>query len=550
MAQLADQADFAEQLHIVAFAVDTGLIALTQTRLQNGADAASLAASIELSVEINQGGKSVSVANARQMAVDVAAANGVYINPDTDVVFGNRRFDAATNTWLFNWNAEPYNAIQLTARRDNPDVAEQDGELQLSFGWAVGKQSVPLTTTATAIVQARDIVLVLDFSASMNDDSSIKSFDTMGQSNVEDSLDAMWDALVAADPKWPGTSESKFPANGFGDLDSYYGMYISSNSNSTIFQILDFDEATNGVPDYPYPQAGRYTSGTNKGLPMNKPNYGTSQNLWKDYIRYVKNLDGPYRKRYGYRTLMDYMQERRFKSIFSEDLWRTPHYPFHAVKQGASKFLDYLTELDFGDEVGLVSYGGYSKIELELHDGDANVSITDDPITDTFSYIDTMQRHKQAGHYHGSTGMGFGIKDARELLNDHARYGAHRTMILMTDGMNNRSPSGWSLPSGWDWGEWTDLDGDGSGDYSTENRHKAHAFWEAINSVNADITIHTISVGQGADRALMETIAFAGGGVWVDVPGGSTVAEMEEQLNEAFRKIAAAIPPTKLVYVE
>ena len=73
-------------------------------------------------------------------------------------------------------------------------------------------------------------------------------------------------------------------------------------------------------------------------------------------------LDGAYRKRYGYRTLMDYLQEQRYHSNQSEDLWRTPHYPFHAVKEGASLFLTFLTNLDFGDEVGLVSYGGYSQI--------------------------------------------------------------------------------------------------------------------------------------------------------------------------------------------
>ena len=315
----------------VALAVDTGLISLTKTNMQNACDAASLAASLEMSVEIAEAGQgdgggtinrnATAVANARKMAVDVAAANGVYLNPDTDVVFGSRMFDAATNTWPINWGAEPYNVVQVTARRDHPDTAKEDGELTLSFGWALGKQSVPLTTSAAAVVQARDLVLVLDFSSSMSADSEMKSFSLLGQSNVEDSLDAMWDALVAADPQWPGNSNSnddddvstsKFPASGFGEMNSYSGKYLSSNNTSKIFSNLDLDEKTDGLPTYPYPQAGR----NGNGLPKNRPNFSQSKNLWYDYIRYVKDLDGPYEKRYGYRTLMEYFQVKA-EGIFS-----------------------------------------------------------------------------------------------------------------------------------------------------------------------------------------------------------------------------------------
>jgi hypothetical protein len=59
-----------------------------------------------------------------------------------------------------------------------------------------------------------------------------------------------------------------------------------------------------------------------------------------------------------------------------------------------------------------------------------------------------------------------------------------------------------------------------------------------------------MSVGADADRPLMEAIAKAGGGIWVDVPGGTTIAEMEGQLLAAFSKIAGNVPPPKLVYDE
>lgn len=46
----------------------------------------------------------------------------------------------------------------------------------------------------------------------------------------------------------------------------------------------------------------------------------------------------------------------------------------------------------------------------------------------------------------------------------------------------------------------------------------------------------------------MEAIAFAGGGIYIDVPGGAAVAELEEQLLEAFSQIASKVPPAKLVF--
>jgi hypothetical protein len=118
----------------------------------------------------------------------------------------------------------------------------------------------------------------------------------------------------------------------------------------------------------------------------------------------------------------------------------------------------------------------------------------------------------------------------------------------MTDGQTNELPAGWSLPSGFNWADWTDFDGDGAANYSTTNNYKRYAFWEATEAVKRGITIHTIAVGAEADRNLMEAIAFAGGGVFIDVPAHSSVEEVEEQLSAAFSQIAAKVPPAQLLY--
>ena len=548
----------------VALSVDTGRIVLTETHMQNAVDAASLAAAQEITAAVyaaGQGGGSVNIdANsiaveaAREMAAQVAAANGVYVNPDSDVRFGKRVFDADNGTWPIAWDESPYNVVQVVARRTDMDSTLPDGQLPLAFGWAVGHSQVPLQTSATAFVEARDLVVVLDFSASMNDDSSIRSFGALGQSQVEATLDGMWDALQAADPWWPGTSDSKFPATGFGEIDSYYGTYISSNDTNSIFYQLGLSEEDgSGNLRYPYPQSGRYSSGAPK------PKLSKSSNIsrWKSYINYVKGLRGTYKKRYGYRTLMDYLQEQRYSSSYSEDLWRTPHYPFHAIKEGATLFLDFLTELDFGDEVGLVSYGKWAVQEMTHYDGEVNIDISDNPITSDYGVIDQIQRRHQAGDYNAYTGMGDGILKARELLvgvasdpddDGYSRYGARPTMLIMTDGQTNQGPSGWSLPGDFDWAEWTDYDGDGNADYSTSDWKKQYAFWEATQAVQRGITLHTLAVGANADRDLMEAIAYAGGGIFISVPGGTTIAEMESQLVEAFRNIASKVPPAKLVF--
>jgi Flp pilus assembly protein TadG len=538
----------------VAFAVDTGVIHMTQTKMQNAVDAASLAASEEITNYIyaagqgessaTVGGSSTAVANARTMAAEIGEANGVFIDPENDVQFGKRVFDAASNTWPIQWGSEPYNVVKVTARRTNEDTSAPDGQLPLTFGWALNKSSASLETSSTAFVESRDIVVVLDFSSSMNDDSCMRSFGNLGQSSVEANMDGIWNSLVEAAPKWPGTTETKFPSTGFGQVNSYYGTYVSSTTTSTIFNTLGLGEQVDGKPKYPFPQSGKDGSGNFKP----RPNTATSETLWKGYIDYVKNLSGPYNKRYGYRTLLDYLMESREQNHTAEDLWRTQHYPFHAIKEGCTLFLEFLGELQYGDEVGLVSYADNARVESVLSEDGYSINLSSDPISIDYNSVNVIQRHKQAGHYESNTGIGYGVKEARLLLENHSRYRSRRTMLLMTDGLANKYPSGWSLPASWSWAALTDYNDDGVADYTTTDKSKQFAFWEAKKAIDAGITIHTLSVGAGADRDFMKAVAFAAGGSWIDVPGGSTVAEMQSQLLDAFSQIAAKVPAAKLTY--
>ncbi len=542
----------------VALSVDAGRMVLTETRMQNAVDAASLAAAQEITAAVYAAGQgqgsanidanSIAVTQAKAMAAQVAAANGVYVNPAVDVKFGKRGYNASNNTWPITWGATPFNVVQVVARRTGSNVSASDGQLPLAFGWAVGRSKVPIQTSATAFVEARDLVVVVDVSASMNDDSSLGS--SLSTSEVNGLLDGMWTALRNDNPKWPGTSTAKFPSTGFGSVNSAAGTYVSSSDTATIRSSLGLNTNVSGNRKYPFPQAGRNSDGT----PKNKPSNSASDALWDGYINYVKNLSGTYNKKYGYRTLMSYLQDQRYDPSQSEDLWRAPHYPFHANSKGFSQFCTFLDELDFGDELGWVAYGQWAEAQTHHSDGEVSIDVSSDPITSDYQKIDNMQKRHQAGEYEGWTAMGDGILKAKELLvgaggSDHGyvRYGARPTMLVMTDGQTNQKPSGWTAPSDFKWSDYTDYDGNGSSDYSTTDANKKYAFVQAVEAIKRGITIHTLAVGSEADRDLMKAIAFAGSGIFIDVPGGGT-AQMESQLQEAFGEIASKVPPAKLVY--
>jgi len=198
--------------------------------------------------------------------------------------------------------------------------------------------------------------------------------------------------------------------------------------------------------------------------------------------------------------------------------------------------------------VGVVVYYASSKELTQYDDGEVSIDISADPITGDYATLDTLHRRHQTAHWGGGTGMGYGIKTSRELLDAYRRYGTRPTILIMTDGQTNRKPSDWSLPSDFDWDDWTDYDGDGSADYTTSNTAKQYAFWEATEAINRGATLHTMSVGAGADPDIMRAIAFAGSGIFIDVPGGSTIADLESQVLDAFNQIASKVPPARLVY--
>ncbi len=599
----------------MSLSVDTGRIVLTETEMQNAVDAAALAASQEIASvvynagqgegSLDTGANSAAAASARLMAAQVAAANGVYIDPATDVAFGKRSYDPTTNTWPIEWGGSPVNVVKVVARKTNCDASAPDAKLPLAFGWAIGRESVPLQSSAIAFVEARDMVLVLDFSGSMNDDSDLNAIEDFGREAVEDNLRDIYDALeltglddlpfapeylrlvgqsgsgctpqcaVTFKYKKVFVESTKDLSNvvllfddgstqKFEGLSGYSGTFVGTSGNSgkkiTKVWVKSGCNASGEGPGFGEPFADT-NQAVIEAFGLDQTPYPYPSGSWNSFINHCRGdyavKSAGYRQMYGGLNFANYLLRSKPRHDQTPDLWKTPHYPFHAVKEGATLFLSFLEDLDYGDEVGLVSYGTWAEWEDGYVDDEVSYDISSNPISPNYSVINAIQRRHQAAHYANRTAMGDGILKGREMLvgsanapddHGHIRFGARPTMIVMTDGRANERKSGWSLPANFDWAKWADYDGDGVADYSTSDANKQYAFWEATQAINRGITVHTMAVGQGADRDLMRAIAFAGEGIFISVPGGSEIADMESQMLEAFSKIAAKLPPPKLVF--
>jgi len=379
----------------LAFSVDVGYITLVKGQLHNAADASALAAAMEMTAA-NPGDV---LTNVEQAALEVAAANpagdyeGVQLNPaDGEVEVGRRTWNQSTGEFDYLWGAAatPYNVVKVTASRGGAD------SLPLFFAPVLGHNTADLRVSAIAGFQPRDLMLVLDYSGSMNDDSELKSIDKLPQADIEDNLFQIWEDLGS-----PTYGNMEFEPQTLAEISPGGGSAIS---------VLGLD----GVP-YPYPSGS-----------------------WSDFINYVQDSnnidDAGYEDKYGYLTLINYWLEKRPMASQTPDLWKASAQPITALKDAVSVFTGYLKSVQAEDNVGLAVYtypaDGGAKLERGLG--------TDlDP-------IDTISRQRQAAHYDRYTNIGAGMQKARIELENNARSDADLVMVLMTDGIANR-PNGSSF---------------------------------------------------------------------------------------------------------
>ena len=299
-----------------------------------------------------------------------------------------------------------------------------------------------------------------------------------------------------------------------------------NDSNENVIAYFGLDDVT-----YPYPSGS-----------------------WDEFVTYVRGdydiQNAGHQEMYGGITFVHYLLEMQPRGYQTPDLWKTPHYPFHAVKLGVMDLADYLNGLGFGDNLGLISYDTQYRIEdyVETDEGTLNISAA--PITGNYDAIKQIMERKQAAEYHSSTNIAGGIYQAKLALESHGRDEARPTILLMTDGVPTMAEP-YVVPSDWDWAELFDYDHDAAADFmlhGNEGNYNAamSALVHAKAAVDAGMTIHTLTVGNGADDELMEALAWLGNGRSTNVPSGLTPDELSAAVADAFQRLTAVVPPPKL----
>jgi Flp pilus assembly protein TadG len=667
----------------VSLCVDVGYISLSKQRLQNGVDAAALAAAMEITNAIQNAGPDVtSVAayaesQARIKARDVAALNGIYIDMNRDVKFGQRKAVDNNGTFAITWGASPCNVVKVTAHRDNADPTAQDSKLKLFFAGVMGSKNASLVVTAAAYVESRDIALVLDFSGSMNDDSTYSTLGSRDRTALEQNMQDIYNILdglkdfgdLDFEPEWltqtassgsingtvvfrntavdvsasknmttvkltfsDGTTQSFSTSASSGTWQRTGGSLKSIDQVQATVQYQDWGSTMTGstsasgktasvtfngnsnisvttsggsmssIKFVYYPSnttstvsaSGTSATATGTGnyisqvqvkigsnwLTVNNPNgsspdiitqdlyfYDNATNVktffglngtypwasgsWTSFVNYCRTdsqiANAGYTRKYGGKCLVNYLLTSQPSFAQTEDLWRTPCYPFDSLKQGAMLFADFVNNLQFGDEIGFVSYDTYYRTESTLAYDGYNINMTSNPINNQFADFKQLVRHKQAAHYYSTTNIGGGLQQGKALLDASARPGTRPTILLITDGLANVKDNSYVFPASWNWNTLFDYNGDGVADYTSSDAYAKYALGKAKEAVDAGYTIHTMSVGMDADVNLMKAIAWLGHGVAITVPGNTTVAQMQANVLEGFNRIAAFVPPAKLV---
>ncbi len=550
-------------LAVVALSLDTGYMYTMQTELDRSVDSAALAGAAALV-------DGTDVAN--QQVVEYLVRNPV----GQDAVAENE-LGAAIAQFLTDHDSDyqvevgHWNSVtgKLEPSGDLPSaiaVSMNYPNLPLFFGRVLGQSSFAVRSQAIAMYQPRDIMLVLDFSASMNDDSELKSIGRFGFEAIMNNLQQIYAELgspqygnmqftpqyitVAGQPPQDEsqpqiTVEYRYRSvfvtstkdlsnvvlkysNGatqkFDGLSGLTGLFAGTGSyaNRPVYRVWvksGANESGEG-PGYGEPfdfDSSTITATIRAAMGLDAVPYPYPSGSWNNYIYYAKtngnNRNAGFKYKFGYANLINYWLEKKPCHYQTPDLWKVSAYPVTAVKDAVGVFMDYITTIRTNDRLGLVVY--------DASDGEA---ILEHALTTDLNAVADIATHRQAGHYHRMTNIGAGMQVARQHLQAQGRNGAFKMIVLMTDGQAN-----WH-----------------NGTYDTTGARN-QVLSEANTAAGLHFPIVTISLGASADLALMQEVADITESRHFNIPGGQAVADYRDDLFAVFQDIAAN-RPLKLVY--
>jgi Flp pilus assembly protein TadG len=231
-----------------AFTVDMGYITASRTELQKAADAAALAATIEMGDGYGSGATMTQaevLTAARQAAASVAAENraaslaAAYCNPTRDVRLGNYSYNSATSTWEKNWDVQPYNLVEVTLRRNVAGSGAGDRPLDLFFAPVMGTEQANLEVVSrSALIPGNGV----DISAGTNQTADVLPI----------ALDInSWDSLMAGNGPDNYTYNSNGTISSGSDGIKEINIYPSGSQNLPPGNrgTVDFGASNNSTSD-------------------------------------------------------------------------------------------------------------------------------------------------------------------------------------------------------------------------------------------------------------------------------------------------------------
>ena len=204
---------------MLALALDVGQIQLARSELARSVDAAALAGAGAL-----VDGEDA----ARDATVEYLVRNPMgrfHLVANNDELLERKeefltKYAEQLQLNMGHWDPETH-AFQVSDVNPSAvQVAMRYPDRPLFFAKALGFESFAVEAQAIAVFQPRDIMLVLDFSASMNDDSELSAIGQLGQDRVVDNIEQMWSDLgsptygrMGFEPDWVTVPGATLPVD-------------------------------------------------------------------------------------------------------------------------------------------------------------------------------------------------------------------------------------------------------------------------------------------------------------------------------------------------
>ena len=537
---------------LLALSIDLGHIYTTQSQLDRSVDAAALAGASQLSegheatqeeiVEYlvrNPIGPGSSVTN--ENALETKKLEFLAQHSD-DLEIQTGHWNALTRS--FETGESPHSAVLVSMTYPRQP---------LFFGRVLGRSQFQVHRSAVAMYQPRDIMLTLDLSGSMNDDSEYGAMQQLGEDAVNLNLEQIWHEMGAPvyghmgfEPTWVTIPFLTLPA-----AVTWKGNQVVVNSSVPIELARIYKSnggyreynsiGTSGTLQYQHRLIYRCELSINgqvetvnffnnghmrRGLGLDGVDY-PSEGSWDDVIEACRNhraalpwydqqvRDSGNLRKFGVKSAINFWLKNKPRASQSPFLAQVSAQPLTAVKDAVDVFLDDVGQVSTKDRVG-----------VSVYNSENGFGMTECSLTEDLQEVHEVTRTRQAGHYQGWTNIAAGLKNARQELEQNGRNGASKIIVLMTDGGAN----------------WI---GGTEGGYAPEQARQ-EVLTEAQRCRDLQFPVVTISLGSRADLDLMEKVAEISGGVHYSIPGGVPVETYADDLIDTFQEIATA-RPLKLV---